>query len=70
MRREIFDYMDPGEELVVEPFDRLVRNNGCWPYPYDGFWRPMDTLKDKLELDNIATGRNPPWEVWSCQRTL
>jgi glucose-1-phosphate cytidylyltransferase len=34
-------------------------------HPYDGFWRPMDTFKDKLELDNIAAGGDAPWEVWT-----
>ena len=62
--------MNPGEELVVEPFDRLIGERRLMAHPYDGFWRPMDTFKDKLELDHIAAGGDPPWEVWSRQRTL
>jgi glucose-1-phosphate cytidylyltransferase len=64
LRREIFDYMKPGEELVSEPFARLVAEQRLLAYPYDGFWRPMDTFKDKLELDRIATSGDAPWQVW------
>jgi len=70
LRQAIFDYMNPGEELVVEPFARLVAEHKLMAHQYDGFWRPMDTFKDKLELDNIAAGGNAPWEVWSRSRTL
>ena len=45
LRREIFDYMRPGEELVLEPFERLIASS-LLAYPYDGFWRAMDTFKD------------------------
>jgi glucose-1-phosphate cytidylyltransferase len=65
LRREIFEHMNPGEELVVEPFARLVAAKQLLAYPYDGFWRPMDTFKDKVELDRIAAGGHAPWQVWS-----
>jgi glucose-1-phosphate cytidylyltransferase len=65
LRREIFDYMNPGEELVGEPFSRLVEAKKLLAHPYDGFWRPMDTFKDKLELDRIAASGRAPWQVWS-----
>ncbi len=64
LRREIFKYMNPGEELVREPFERLIKEQRLLAYPYDGFWRAMDTFKDKLELDKIAAGADPPWQVW------
>jgi NDP-sugar pyrophosphorylase family protein len=32
--------------------------------PYDGFWRNMDTFKDKLELDDLAAHGRAPWQVW------
>jgi glucose-1-phosphate cytidylyltransferase len=69
LRREIFDYMRPGEELVVEPFRRLIAENRLLAYPYDGFWRSMDTFKDKLELDRIAAAGDPPWQVWPTGRS-
>lgn len=64
LRQEIFSYMRPGEELVVEPFHRLLNEHRLLAYPYDGFWRAMDTFKDKLDLDIIAGAGDPPWQVW------
>jgi glucose-1-phosphate cytidylyltransferase len=64
-RREIFDVMRPGEELVVEPFQRLVEQRQLLARPFDGFWRSMDTFKDKIELDELLTKGGPaPWQVW------
>ena len=54
LRSEIFQYMQPNEELVFEPFDRLIGEQRLLAYPYDGFWRAMDTFKDKVELDRIV----------------
>ena len=64
LRREIFDYMRPGDELVLQPFERLIDEQRLMAYPYDGFWRAMDTFKDKVELDQIAAADAPPWQVW------
>ncbi|WP_310395312.1 sugar phosphate nucleotidyltransferase [Hymenobacter sp.] len=64
-RPEIFDYLKPGEELVEQPFQRLIAAGELMAYPYKGFWATMDTPKDKLILDGIQHQGNPPWEVWS-----
>ncbi len=64
LRREIFDYMRPGEELVVEPFQRLIEQRQLLAVPYSGFWRNMDTFKDKIQLDDIVSRGRAPWEVW------
>lgn len=63
-RREIFDYMREGEELVHEPFQRLIREDQLISYRYEGFWTAMDTFKDKQRLDDLNMTGNPPWEVW------
>lgn len=63
-RKEIFDYMQPGEELVLEPFSRLMEERRLLAYSYDGFWLPMDTAKDKKKLDELYDSGNPPWFVW------
>jgi glucose-1-phosphate cytidylyltransferase len=63
-RREIFDYMLPGEELVVEPFARLIEKGELVAEPFDGYWQPMDTFKDKNVLDEVAAGGVAPWQVW------
>ena len=64
LRREIFDYMRPGEELVLEPFQRLIREEKLLAHPYDGFWASMDTFKDKQHLEEIHRRGESPWEVW------
>jgi glucose-1-phosphate cytidylyltransferase len=63
-RREIYDFIRPGEELVVEPFRRLVAAKQLIAYRYEGFWAPMDTLKDVQTLEAMAEAGRPPWAVW------
>ncbi len=64
-RKEIFDYMRPGEELVEAPFQRLIDENKLMAYRHEGFWRPMDTLKDKQVLEDLVEQGNMPWLVRS-----
>jgi glucose-1-phosphate cytidylyltransferase len=66
-KREIFDYMRPGEELVLEPFQRLVDAGQLLAYPYDGFWMAMDTAKDKRRIDDLLESGMPPWMVWDSR---
>ena len=63
-RREIFDYMRPGEELVYEPFARLIADRQLVGYRYDGFWAGMDTFKDRQQFEDLHAGGSAPWEVW------
>jgi glucose-1-phosphate cytidylyltransferase len=63
-RREVFEYMAPGEELVIEPFQRLMAVKQLLAMPYDGFWRNMDTFRDKMQLDELLLRRRGPWQVW------
>lgn len=67
-RREIFDYMREGEELVLQPFRRLMQANQLVAYDYDGFWLPMDTAKDKARLDLLHERGDAPWNVWQPAR--
>jgi glucose-1-phosphate cytidylyltransferase len=64
LRQEIFDWMEAGEELVHEPFQRLAEAGKLLAYPYDGFWACMDTFKDKQLLEDLYTRGQVPWEVW------
>jgi glucose-1-phosphate cytidylyltransferase len=50
-----------GEDLVEEPFRRLIAQDRLVGYPYDGFWAPMDTLKDKQTLDALYESGRAPW---------
>src|ERR1041385_7896597 len=63
-KRKIFDYIRAQEELVLEPFGRLIRERQLIGYPYDGFWTSMDTFKDKQYLENLYSNGSAPWEVW------
>lgn len=63
-RSEIFDYMEKGEELVEQPFQRLIAKKKLLAHPYDGFWTSMDTFKDKQVLDEMYARGDAPWEVW------
>lgn len=63
-RREIFDYLKEGEELVEEPFQRLITENKLMTHRYTGFWKAMDTFKDKMEYDKMVDVGNTPWQVW------
>ena len=64
LRREIFNYMNPGEELVIEPFQRLIDQRQLLAVPYDGFWQNMDTFKDKIQFDQMVERGDTPWQVW------
>ncbi|HEU0200991.1 MAG TPA: sugar phosphate nucleotidyltransferase [Burkholderiaceae bacterium] len=64
LRNEIFDYLREGEELVIEPFNRLIQANRLYAYKYDGFFAAMDTFKDKIKLDRMEAQGDCPWMVW------
>ena len=65
LRREVFDYMQPGEELVDKPFGRLIEKQLLGTYRYDGFWQAMDTFKDKIAFDRMEAQGNCPWMLWN-----
>jgi glucose-1-phosphate cytidylyltransferase len=67
-RRQIFDYIEENEELVDGPFSRLISERQLLAYPYDGFWKAMDTFKDKQQFDALLQHGAPPWEVWRSGR--
>ena len=66
LRPEVFGYMRDGEELVEEPFRRLIEEGKLMAYPHEGFWACMDTFKEKQELDDLFGRGNAPWAVWNA----
>jgi glucose-1-phosphate cytidylyltransferase len=66
-KKTIFDYINEGEELVEEPFQRLIKEGELHTYKYEGFWIGMDTFKEKQKLDNMYSQGETPWEVWKVQ---
>jgi glucose-1-phosphate cytidylyltransferase len=63
-RREIFDYIGEGDDLVEQPFHRLIGEQRLLAHAYDGFWRACDTLKDVHLLEEVQRRGKAPWEVW------
>jgi glucose-1-phosphate cytidylyltransferase len=63
-RREIFNYLRDGEELVEEPFRRLIAERQLIAYPHDGFWACMDTFKEWQELEEMFASGKAPWTLW------
>jgi glucose-1-phosphate cytidylyltransferase len=66
-KREIFTYLKEGEELVEEPFQRLIRGEQLVAYRHHGFWACMDTLKDKQAFDDMEARGDRPWQVWRAR---
>ncbi|MCO5101782.1 MAG: sugar phosphate nucleotidyltransferase [Burkholderiaceae bacterium] len=64
MHSEIFDYIQEGEDLVEQTFQRLIGRRRLIAHPHRGFWRPMDTFKDKISYDRMESRGDCPWIVW------
>jgi glucose-1-phosphate cytidylyltransferase len=64
MRPDIFRYIHEGEELVEEPFDRLIAERKLATFRWEGFWQCMDTFKDKIGLDRMEARGVCPWMIW------
>ena len=64
LRRSIFDYIQGKDELVEAPFQRLIAQRKLFAYRYEGFWKSMDTFKDKITYDRMHGQGQTPWEVW------
>jgi glucose-1-phosphate cytidylyltransferase len=55
--------MRDGEELVEQPFQRLIKDDQLMAFKHEGFWRPMDTLKDKEVLEDLVEQGRMPWRI-------
>lgn len=64
LNREIFEYLGEGEELVEEPFSRLIAIRKLGSLKCTGFWASMDTFKDKIMFDRMHGRGERPWQVW------
>jgi glucose-1-phosphate cytidylyltransferase len=64
LKKSVFGYIRPGEDLVAEPFARLIQEGQLFGHRYDGFWYCMDTFKEHQELSDMYEAGNAPWEVW------
>ena len=66
---KIFDYIRNGEDLVEEPFQRLIQDQKLITHKHDGFWQPMDTFKDKMIFDSLQKKGDTPWKVWENNKS-
>ncbi len=68
LRNDIFKHMEYGDELVDQPFKRLIGEKKLVSWQHQGFWMSMDTFKDKKNIDDIYEKGNPPWEIWKKEK--
>lgn len=62
--QRVFDYIEPGDELVEQPFERLIAAGLLHGHVYDGFWSTIDTFKDHMRLSTELARGSAPWQVW------
>jgi glucose-1-phosphate cytidylyltransferase len=67
-RREIFDYLRPGEDLVDGAFGRLIADKQLAAHCYDGFWHCLDTFKDRQCLEELEARGDAPWRMARARR--
>jgi len=63
---QVFSYIDDGDATVWEksPLENLAKNGELYAYSHCDFWKPMDTLRDKILLDELWKTNNAPWKIW------
>jgi glucose-1-phosphate cytidylyltransferase len=63
---EVFDYITEGDGTVFEqaPLREIAKGGQLFTFKHDRFWMPMDTLRDKLKLNNMWGENSAPWKTW------
>ncbi|NOQ29834.1 MAG: glucose-1-phosphate cytidylyltransferase [Helicobacteraceae bacterium] len=63
---KVLDYIIDGDSTVFEqaPLQKLAEDGEIFTYKHEGFWKPMDSLKDKYDLNDIWNTKKAPWKVW------
>ena len=69
LRPGIFDALREGEDMVPHAFHRLVPDGKLLAQPYHGFWRAIDTFKDRAEMEALYQSDRCPWMLWNGDRT-
>jgi glucose-1-phosphate cytidylyltransferase len=61
----VLDYIESSAtRLEAEPLASLAADGQLMAYRHEGFWKPMDTLREKTELEALWSSGQPPWKVW------
>lgn len=63
---KVFDYITEGDATILErtPLENLAKDNQLVAYKHEKFWKPMDTLRDKNQLEQLWSDKSAPWKVW------
>ncbi|MBE0637781.1 MAG: glucose-1-phosphate cytidylyltransferase [Bacteroidales bacterium] len=63
---EVFDYIPDGETIIFErePLEGLAKDGELFTYKHEGFWKPMDTQRDKGQLEILIEKNKAPWIKW------
>lgn len=63
---EVFDYLDQGDQTVLEraPLEKIAQEGRMTSFRHEGFWKPMDTLRDNVELNQLWDKDQAPWKNW------
>jgi glucose-1-phosphate cytidylyltransferase len=69
LRPEIFDHLNPGEDLVEDAIPRLIPQRKVLAYPYKGYFSPADTVKERVRLEEMYHQGHCPWMVWDPERS-
>ncbi len=61
-----FSYLNAGDATIweKEPLEKLAQDGQLAAFRHHGYWQCMDTLRDKLELENLMRSGRAPWKIW------
>ncbi|NUR85079.1 MAG: glucose-1-phosphate cytidylyltransferase [Nonomuraea sp.] len=66
LRQEIFDHIPPGGDLVGDGCVELAKRGRLLAYRHRGYWRPTDTVNQRIELDEAYSRGDRPWALWEA----
>ena len=66
LQPQVFGYLQDGDQTILEqePLRKLAEDGQLNAYKHDGFWQPMDTLREKIQLNALWESNAAPWKVW------
>ena len=67
LKPEVFNYLDENSDDIMwedEPLEKLAKNQQMLAYKHDGFWKCMDAMRDKIELEELWKVKKAPWKIW------
>ncbi len=66
--QKIFDYITEGDSTIFEhkPLKNIAKDGELYAYKHEGFWKPMDTLRDKINLNELWDSGEAEWKVWNA----